>query len=190
MALCSDIITNALVLRRIVGIGKTPKTAETTLGMTCLQSLYDQWRTGGMFGTLQDVYLEDDDIALEGKRYFVPTGVTLTDATNLYVDENGTTRQPYDLSLYESVTEAGTQTAKLYDRTAWVDLIGLSSSDTAPLSARNAMGLSAALATSGGFAAAFGGEAGPEVVSLARHFLRNIMDKGGSDQPERTAEYF
>jgi hypothetical protein len=190
MATCLETITNALILRKIIGVGKSPKSAETALGLVALQSLYDQWRTGGMFGTLEDVYLEGDDIALEGKRYFVPTGYTLTDATSVYTDEDGVVRQPHDMAMYEALTQAGTQTAKLYDRTEWVDLIGLASGDTAPLSGRNALGLAACLATSGGFVAAFGGEASPELIALSRHFLRNIMDKGGSTQADRTGDYF
>jgi hypothetical protein len=190
MATCLDIVTNAMILRRILGIGKEPKAAEAALGMTALQSLYDQWRTGGMFGTLEDMYLEESETALEGKRYFVPTGLTLTDATSVYEDEQGNTRQPRDLAMYESLTEAGTHSVKLYDRKEWVDLLGLELADTAPLSGRNSLGLAACLATSGGFVAAFGGEVSQEVVALARHFLRSIMDKGGTTQADRTADYF
>lgn len=190
MASCLDTVTHALILRKVIGVGKEPKPAEAALGMVALQSLYDQWRTGGMFGTLEDVYLEESDTAEEGKRYFVPTGLTLTAPTSVYEDADGNTRQPRDLALYEAVTQAGVQTAKLYDRTAWVDLLDLELSETAPLSGRNALGLAACLATSGGFVAAFGGEAGPDVVYLARHFLRNVMSKMGSTQDKLTNDYF
>lgn len=177
MATCAEIIAYALRMNRVVGVGKDPKAAETTEGMVALQSLYDQWRTGGMFGELEDIYLDADDTAEEGKRYFVPTGITLTVPTSVYVDSYGETRQPRDLALYESLTEAGTFTAKLYDRTAWVDLTGLLSTGTAPLSARNAYGLAACLATSGGFVAVFGKEPTAATVALARHFLRSLMSK-------------
>jgi hypothetical protein len=190
MAECLEVITNALVLRKIIGIGKSPKAAETALGLTALQSLYDQWRTGGMFGQLEDVYLEEDETALEGKRYFVPTGLTLTDASSVYEDENGVTRQPRDLAMYESLTQAGVHTAKLYDRKEWVDLLGLELTDVAPLSSRTALGLAACLATSGGFAAAFGGEASPELIALARHFLRNVMGKDATTQDRTGADYY
>lgn len=190
MATCLDTVTNALVLRKIIGIGKEPKPAEAALGMVALQSLYDQWRTGGMFGELEDVYLDESDTAEEGKRYFVPTGLTLTDATSVYEDENGVTRQPRDLAMYESLTQAGLQSAKLYDRIEWVDLLGLELSDTAPLSARNSLGLAACLATSGGFAAAFGGEASPELIALSRHFLRNVMGKDATTQDRTGADYY
>jgi len=174
----------------ILGIGVDPTANETSEGMIALQALYDQWLTGGMFGELEDIYLEENDTAEEGKRYFVPTGITLTAPTSVYVDADGETRQPRDMAVYESLTEAGTRTAKIYDRTAWVNLIGLASGDTAPLSGRNAYGLAACLATSGGFLGHFGGNPNPTTVATARHFLRNIMDKRGSTQEPRTADYF
>lgn len=189
MATCLDIITLAMKQCRILASGGTPTSAETEDGMTALQSLYDEWRTGGMFGTLTDVYLDSDDTAEEGKRYYVAAGVTLTDATSAYEDECGNIRQPRDMALYESF-DGTTQTAKLYDRTAWVDLLGLESTDEAPLSGRNASGLAACLALSGGFADLFGVEAGPNTVALGRHFLRNIMSKMGSTQDDSGADYF
>lgn len=189
MATCLEIITYALRMNRVIGVGKSPKTAETTEGMVALQSLYDQWRTGGMFGELEDVYLDENDTAEEGKRYFVPTGITLTAPTSVYLDSLGETRQPRDLALYESLTEAGTQAAKLYDRTAWVSMTGLASGDTAPLSSRNAYGLAACLATSGGFIAVFGKEPAPATIALARHFLRNTMSRL-TTQDKEYPEYF
>src|SRR6185503_15954394 len=135
---CLDIITYAMRQAKIIGPGKVPKDAEAEEGMVALQSLYDQWRTGGMFGTLEDIYLDGDDIAEEGKRYFVPTGFTLAPATSVYLDAKEVTRQPRDLALYESLTQAGAHVARLYDRTEWVDLLGLELADTAPLSGRNA----------------------------------------------------
>lgn len=188
MASCLDIITYAMRQCRILGIGKEPKASEAEEGLVALQSLYDQWRTGGMFGELEDTYLEESDTALEGRRYYTD-GYTLTNATTEYVDDYGVTRQPRDMALYE-VFDGSTHTAKLYDRTEWVDLLGLELSDTAPLSGRDAYGLAACLATSGGFSAAFGADPPQQVIALARHFLRNIMSKHGSTQDRGEAEYF
>ena len=190
MATCGEIVTYAMQMARVLGLGKEPKAAESQAGMIALQSLYDQWRTGGMFGTLEDVYLDEDDVAEEGKRYRLASGVTLTAATSDYVDECNQTREPRDLALYEVVTSAGLQTARLYDRIEWVDLLGLELTDEAPLSGRNAYGLAACLATSGGFIAAFGAEPSQPVISLARHFLRNVMGKDGSTQDRQGADYF
>jgi hypothetical protein len=124
-ATCLDVITYALRQSRIIGLGKDPKAAEAEEGMIALQSLYDQWRTGGMFGRLEDIYLTDDDTAEEGKRYYVPAGAVLSAPTSEYVDSCGTTRQPRDLALYEALTSDGIQTAMLYDRTEWVSLLDL-----------------------------------------------------------------
>jgi hypothetical protein len=203
MATCLDIITLAMKQCRILPSGGTPSAAETEDGMTALQALYDEWRTGGMFGTLCDVYLTDDADAQEGKRYYVPAGVTLTDATNDYVPQYGdaytecdyasgigSTRQPRDMALYEVVKSDGTQTAKLYDRTQWVDLLDLTSSDIAPLSGRGASGLAACLATSGGFADMFAAQPGPGTVAIGRHFTRNIMGKIGSTQDTSGSDYY
>jgi hypothetical protein len=189
MATCAEIITYALRMNRVIGVGKSPKAAETEEGMVALQSLYDQWRTGGMFGELEDDYLEASDVAEEGYRYFVPTGITLSAPSSVYVDGDGVTRQPRDLALYESLTQAGTFTAKLYDRTAWVSLVDLASGDTAPLSARNTYGLAACLATSGGFVAAFGKEPSQATIALARHFLRSVMGKA-TTQDRDMADYY
>jgi hypothetical protein len=190
MATCLDIITYAMRQAQILGLGKEPKAAEAAEGMVALQSLYDEWRTGGMFGRLEDVYLTDDDVAEEGKRYYLPAGTTLTAPSSEYTDSFGDLRQPRDLAMYETLTSTGTQTAKLYDRTAWVDLMGLALTDDAPLSSRNAYGLAACLATSGGFVSAFGAQVTEPVVALARHFLRNVMGKDGSTQDTSGAEFF
>ena len=191
MATCRDIITDALKLARAISPGEAPTSDEANDGLTCLQSLYDSWVHSGMFGTLEDVTLEENDAAEEGKRYFVPTGLTLTAATSEY-DDNGTIRQPYDLSIYESLTEAGTRSVKLYDRTEWVELTGLSLSSTAPLSSRDRMGLAACLATNGAFGAMFSDTAttNPDVRVAARRFLGSIIGKQGSTQATRTSDYY
>jgi hypothetical protein len=190
MATCLEVISYAMRQAKILGLGKEPKAAEAEEGMAALQSLYDQWRIGGMFGQLTDVYLDSDDVAEEGKRYYVPSASTLTAPTSEYVDSYGIVRQPRDLALYESLDSDGNQTAKLYDRTAWVDLLGLGLSDIAPLSGRNAYGLAACLATSGGFISVFGGQVDEPTVALARHFLSSLMGKQGSTQDTSGAEYY
>lgn len=177
-------------LCRVLALGDEATAEEGDAGMACLQSLYDGWRNGGMFGELEDVYLDADDIAEEGVRYFVPTGVTLDEPDSVYIDFDGNTRQPRDLAMYEILTEAGVQTAKLYDRTEWVSLLDLAATDTAPLSKRGAMGLAACLALSGGFADIFGSQAGPGTLKLARDFTASLMGKPGSTQPHDGAEYY
>jgi hypothetical protein len=81
------------------------------------------------------------------------------------------------------------QTAKLYDRTAWVSLLGLRTTDVAPLSGRNAYGLAACLATSGGFVAMFGATPPREVYRLASEFQLTLSYKPGSTQDRIAGEY-
>ena len=83
MATCLDIITHALKLSKVLSSGEEPTADESRDGLVALQSLYDQWRTGGMFGELCDYTLEVDETAEEGMRYYVPAGLTLTDATSV-----------------------------------------------------------------------------------------------------------
>ena len=193
MATCNDVIKTALKLGRVIASGVTPTTDEYADGLIALQSMFDGWRTGGMFGELEDVYLiaGESDVAEEGKRYFTETGATLTTPTSVYLDSLGDTRQPRDLALYESLTEAGTQAAKVYDRTAWVDVIGLTGAGACPLASRGMMGLAACLAVSEAFLAEFNdAQVSPRVERLAKNFLRNIMAKHGSTQDRGTVDYY
>lgn len=191
---CLDVVTSALRLARVVGVNRDPKAAESERGMECLQSLYDYWVSNGMFGRLVDVYLTASDTAREGRRYLLAAGVTLTEPTTIPAEQNceGVPRQPRDLSIYESLTSTGTRSVRLYDRTSWVDLTGLSLSDVAPLSSRGQVGLSACLATYGGFSAMFGVGQGinPDVRALAVTFLAGLSYKLGSTRDRSRAEYF
>lgn len=202
-ATCLDIITDALKLAGVLRSGASPKAAESDDGMVCLQALYDEWVLGGMFGRLTDSYLTADADAQEGYRYYVPAGVTLTDATSDYVPQYGDayddcdyssgigyTRQPRDLAIYESLTSTGTRKVKLYDRTGWVDLLDLTTASIAPLASRGRTGLACALATSGAFVATFGASLRPDVVSKGRDFTANLANKFGSTQDEAPGEYF
>lgn len=192
MATCLDVVTHALKLARVIPSGTVPDADEAADGMDCLQSFYDALVHQGMFGTLEDVYLDEDDTAEEGKRYFVPTGITLTAPTSVYLDSAGATRQPRDLALYESLTEAGVRTVKLYDRTAWVDMTGLALTSQAPLAGRGLIGLAATLATSAAFAAMFGDTAtmNPDVRRAAMMFLGALMSKVGTTQDKSASEYY
>jgi hypothetical protein len=191
-ATCLDIITYAMRQARVLGPGKDPKDAEAEEGLVALQSFYDEMVNGGMFGRLEDSYLTSDDTAEEGKRYLLASGVTLTEPTTIAAEDStdGVERQPRDLSLYESVTSTGTRSVRLYDRSAWVDLIDLELSDVAPLSDRGAYGLAAALASSGGFIDMFGAQLSPAVLARGKRFLANLSYKLGSTKDRTAAEYF
>ena len=191
---CLDVITSALKLARVLPSGGTPSASETTDGLACLQSLYGEMVAAAMFGRLEDVYLTADDTAEEGKRYRLAAGITLTEPTTISAEDSSTgeERAVRDLALYEKVDSTGTRTVRLYDRTGWVNLLGLASSDIAPLESRGAMGLAALLATSGAFCAMFGDTAtlNPDVRALANRFRASLSYKLGSTQDRRKAEYF
>jgi hypothetical protein len=193
-ATCLDIITSALKLGRVIPSGGTPSAAETEDGMDCLQSLYDEWVAGAMFGKLTDSYLTASDTAQEGYRYLLAAGVTLTEPATISAEDSadGVERQPRDLALYESLTSTGTRSVRLYDRTGWVDLLDLTTGDIAPLSSRGKMGLAACLATSGAFAAMFGDTAtmNPDVRAAANRFKASLSYKLGSTRDRTAAEYF
>lgn len=200
MSTVADVVTAAMKLAKIIPSGVTPSAEESADGLTCFQAMFDEWVAGGMFGRLTDVYLTADDTALEGRRYLLASGVTLTipsliprnNSDDYGASSNSSSeRQPYDLSLVESVTSAGVRTVKLYDRTAWVDLLSLTLASTAPLASRGLTGLAAALACSGAFAAMFG-DAGisPRVELLSRRFVGSLSGKAGSTHERASACYY
>lgn len=191
MATCLQIITYAMRQARIIGPGKEPKASEAAEGMIALQSLYDQWVHNAMFGELEEIYLEENETALEGKRYYIPVGLGLTAASRIYVDEAGNTRLPRDLAIYETLSSDGTRGVKLFDRDDWVDLLELELTDEAPLSSRNAYGLAACLATYGGFTTVFGdAELSPRVERLAKQFLASVMGKVGTTQDQTGSVFY
>jgi hypothetical protein len=195
MTTVSDVVTLALRQGRVIGVNATPTASEAAAGLQAFQAMLDQWVTGGMFGSLCDIYLEDDGTALEGKRYLLASGVTLAYPSIVegqggdYGEEgNSSSRQPYDLSLVESVTSTGTRTVKLWDRTEWVDLLGLTLTSDAPLSSRGLTGLAACVAKT--YCEMFGRDLGPNTQMLARRFEGALSHKFGSTRPAATAEYF
>lgn len=198
MSTVADVVTLSLKLAKIIPSGATPTADEAADGLICFQSMLDEWVANGMFGTLEDEYLEASNTAEEGKRYLLAAGVTLTYPTLItgqggdYGDEGNTaSRQVLDLSLVESVSSTGTRTVKLWDRTAWVALTGLALVDTAPLASRGLAGLAAALACSGAFAAMFDdSRVSPRVEGMSRRFLGSLSGKKGSTQATPSACYF
>lgn len=193
MTTCRQVITYALRQSKVIASGDDPSSDEAEDGLIALQSMYDDWVSGGMFGRLTDKYMTENENVEEGIRYYVPTGLTLTENVTIAAEDSfDGLRQPRDLSLYESLTQAGVRTVKLYDRTAWVALTGLTLASDAPLASRGAFSLAAALAVSGGFAAMFGSAAdiGPDTRNLAASFLGSLSYKLGSTRDRAAAEYF
>lgn len=189
MPTCRDVIKYALWQSGIVPSGDDPEAHELDLGMVALQSLYDEWLTGSMFGTLTDRYETSDYTAEEGQRVIATAGVTVTIPETVYDYPDGEDRSPRDLSVIEKIV-AGDREAWLFDRSGWVNLLGLEAADEAPLASRGAYGLAAALAVSGGFLSVFGGDPKPTTVELARRFQMSLSLKWGSTRDSSGPSYY
>lgn len=181
MATCRDIVARALHMTGIVPRSEDPDADELRDGLTVLQSLYDGWLTGGMFGRLTDVYEPGDYEALESQRVFVDSGTVTLPAT---IDE----RKPRDLVAIEAHDDAGRR-AWIWDRTEWVRIDALAASDTAPLSNRGVNGLAACLAVA--YAEEYGAQLSASVVRQCGQFKSALSYKFGSErEPAAAADYF
>lgn len=183
MATCRTIVTRALRMAGIVDREDDPTAAELRDGMIVLQTLYDGWLTGGMFGRLTDVYEPGDYEAGEGERVFLDTGGTLTLPTEIDND-----RKPRDLVVIEGFVAGGSRVAYIWDRTAWVQINDLVESDEAPLSNRGENGLAACVALA--FADEFGAQVGPGVLMQCRNFKTALSYKFGSEREPSTGTWF
>lgn len=189
MTTCRDVVSQALHVTGIVGVGEDPDAAEATLGMDALQGMFDHWVANGMFGRLTDVYKTVDYTARERERVHVSGSPTITIPTTYREDgEEGTDRPPYDLSLIE-VQSGSTRAVWLYDRSAWVNLVGLTLNSTCPLAdTRGKFGFACCLAEH--FTGFAGASIPPQVMRAAQQFRHGLSYKLGSDRPAQTAEYF
>lgn len=183
MATCRDIITRALQQARIVPLGRAPATKEAEAGMVALQGIYDGWFASGMFGTLKDIDASGDYEANEGER--ITGATTVTKPTQIDADTDTGYRPPYELSAIVDVTNGNNW---LWAGGAWVDCVGLSLTDEAPLSNRDREGLSAHLATY--LAEGFGQSVGAMTARRGQMFVGMLAYKFGSTQAARSAEYF
>lgn len=185
MPTCNDIITRALNMTGIVALGEVPDAAESEFALEALQSMYDAWVEGGMFGRLTDVYKTVDYEAKEQERVITPAA-TITLPTVIASVEGD--RAPRELSCIVTIV-GGVQTSNIYHRGAWLDLNGLALTDEAPLADRGAFGLSAALALM--IAETFRqGVVSASVANAARQFTGGVSLKlGATPRPSETV-YF
>ena len=186
MATCNDIIRLAFNMTGIVPLGDVPSADEAEFGMTALQSMYDGWVEGGMFGRLNDVYKEVAYEAKEQDRVIAPAGVIVTLPET--IDSVAGKRAPRELSCIVTII-GGEQVSRIYHKGAWLGLNGLTLSDEAPLSDRGAFGLSAALAMM--IAETFQrGILSASTASMARQFIGSLSMKLGSTPRPSVTEYF
>ena len=183
MTTCRDIVTRALQMSGVVRLGRDPKATEAEAGMISLQSLYDEWVNGGMFGRLTDVFTDVDYTAAEGDRVTVDGAiVTLPDTV-----DDGTTRAPYKFSCVVLI-ENGEATNYVYYNGAWRTVSGLTLNDDAPLATISVDGLAGALASR--ICSTFGGDVSVGSQRAALQFMAALSLKIGSTQPVATAVYY
>lgn len=182
MTTCRDIVTRALQMSGIVALGRDPKAAETEAGMVSLQSLYDEWVNGGMFGRLKDVYETGAYTANEGERVY-GSSVTLP----VTIEEQGKTRAPRQFACVATVN-SGAATNSVYFDGAWRTVSGLALGDDAPFATISVDGLSGCVAER--LASAFGGDVSVGAARAARQFKQALTFKLGSTQPEAQGVYF
>lgn len=184
MPTCRDIISAALKLGKVIGVNASPTASEAAFGMDALQSFYLDLAAGGMFGQLADSVVSAAYVARPGQRLRVLSGGSVTYPTELA--EGGSVFPPYDLSLVEAFdVTAGTRSLKLFEagRGEWVELVGLTLDDEAPLATRGMMGLAGCLATYGAFVAAFSPTLDGTIQPLVRSFRAAMIGKAGGDRP-------
>ena len=187
MATCSEVVIRAYRMG-LVPLAATPTTEEQAFGLETLQSMFDTWVATGMFGRLTDVYKTAAYTAKEGERVHTSGSPTITiPSTYAFDGDAGTDRPPYDLSLIE-VQDGATRNVWLYDRSAWVDLVGLTTSDDCPLTDRGLNGLCACLALE--MSGPHGDPLPNSVRVSAALFKQALSYKTGSDDRPRTNEYF
>jgi len=183
MTTCRDIITRALRKARVYGAGQVPSSEDMEDGMAELQSLYEAWGSGGMFGRLSDIIAEDDYEANPGERVTAAAGVVVT----LVTPDEEEDKPPFDIGFAE-VVQDGFVTRSLYENGAWVTISDLTLDSVAPLANRGQGGLAACLAIN--LADEFGGSVGPAIVRQAGSFRMALATKHGSDAKRTAPEYF
>lgn len=184
-----DIITLALKQAKVIAAGESPSDTEAADGLIVVQSVYDDWSMRGMFGTLTDVYLTEDDDAEEGQRIFAAAGVTVTIPAT--IDDGTDTRKPRDLACIEVIDgDDNSRTTKIYDARlgSWVSLVSLGLNDEAPLASRSQYGLAACIAIRWG--ETFGAEIARSILAQALRFEGGLSYKLGSDQGRAGPDYF
>lgn len=150
MATCRDVITRALRKLGELGIGEVASNTDAATGMASIQTMFDAWATGGMFGPLRDLYKAEAYTAKAGERIRTTAAVTLptytTDPDAVDVSDDDL---PKDRSLIVVVDPTtGVRQTNLWDawRGQWVRIEALTLTDECPLSALGVDDLACCLA--------------------------------------------
>lgn len=185
MVTCRDIVARAMKMAGILGQGEMPEAEELDSGMTVLQSMYDQWLAGGMFGRLLDAYQDGDYEAKANQRVYVNEGIgTLPDFTELNDTDECRWRDLAAVEIYDT----NGRRAYVWDRDAWVRIDNLLPGDDAPLAMRGANGLAACLAVY--YAEEYGAQIGAGAALQARNFKFSLATRYGTQQDLVPGVYF
>lgn len=188
MKTCREIATSALVKAHQTALGATPAPEEAEAALGALQSIYDEFVSGGAFGRLENVLIDAAYEAGENERITSDGGpFTVTLPTTVDDDVTGDPRSPRDYAL---VVKADTSAAYLYSAptAAWQTLTGLTLDSNAPLSERSADGLSCFLAAR--LAGDFNAEVSAHTIASAGRFLSLITMKADAPRTETATDYF
>jgi hypothetical protein len=169
MASCLEVVSRALRLARIVGLGEEPSDTELDDGMFVLQSIYQRIADTALAAS-DEIYIADDYTAGENERIYSTGTVTLPDLI-----DDGSDRRVKDLASVQYNEGDGWQTW-ISDRGDWVRVDDLESSDEAPLSSRNKEGLACLVAVE--YAGTFGAlEIDAATVQKARRFQSQLQPR-------------
>jgi hypothetical protein len=193
MPTCADIITQGLRLARVIASGENPKADEATDGMFALQSLFDEWVAGGVFGLMTDTYqtaaytAKEQQIVITDGSPVITIPTTYDACGDTTGNPNGQ-RAPLDLACIQVRDRtAGTVATWLYDG-AWKQIDALALTDEAPLASRGQMGMAAAVAVR--FVESFGkGKVTPLMLDSAGKFFAAFGNRRIAARAPETA-YF
>lgn len=185
MATVREVIHTAMRKARIT---RTPLADEVNDALVGLQSLYDSWVSGGLFGRLDNRIATTEYTAGENQRILVKDGGSIV--LPEVVDDDGDDRSPRNRAVVVVVNPADQTTeTHLYDASAggWVSIQGLALDDEAPLSNRDMEGLATCLAET---LEEYGTELGPFARRRAAQFKASLSNSYDDPRRDMTAEFF
>lgn len=189
MPTCRDIIIQALRMSKVIASGEEPTADEAADGMFALQSLYEAWAAGGMFGRLRDTLTATAMTAEPGQRVRALASAVVT--LPIVSTDDGDDVPLFDLSAIEIIdVTAGARALYLFEsaRGGWSRIDALALGDEAPLAMRSRAGLAAALASS--FVEQFGGTITAGIQRQAIQFRSSLRWKAGASVAYEAAAFY
>jgi hypothetical protein len=171
MATCTEIISRALVMARVVARGDEATSTESADAMAALLSIYQRLADTAL-STDTERYETDDYTAEEGERIYCTGTVTLPTTI-----DDGDERRPLDLAAIQYLDETTASAWRTYisDKGTWTRIDNLVEASDAPFADRNQDGLAALLATE--IAHEYGKEPSAATVMQARRFQSQMQPR-------------